>query len=81
MNIYHDKEIQTNKKKGNITTRLYLDYLITFSPLNNLNIREHQPDLFDLFLTRERMDSEEETYLSYKEMLLEKLDLYYFRLD
>ena len=59
----------------------HLDDLMTFDSSNNLNEGEYQSDPFDILLKRERMDSKEETYLSYEEMSLEKLDSYYFRSD
>ena len=61
--------------------RSHLDNLITFDSSNDFTMREHQSDSFDVFLTRERMDSEGKTYLLYEEMSLEKLDSYYFRSD
>ena len=64
-----------------VTTQSHLDDLITFGPSNDLITEEHQSDLFDILLTRKRIDLEEKTYLSYKEMSSEKLDSYYFRLD
>ena len=65
----------------NITTQLHFNDLITFHPSNDLIIEEHLSDLFDIFLTKKRMDSERKTYLPYKEMSSGKLDLYYFCLD
>ena len=64
-----------------VTTQSHLDDLITFGPSNDLLTGEHQPDPFDILLEGGRMDSEGETYLSYKEMSLRKLDSYYFRSD
>ena len=62
-------------------TQSHLDDLITFGPLNDFITREHQPDLFDILLTKEKMDSKGKTYLSYEEMSLRELDSYYFRSD
>ena len=81
MNTYYDKRIQTDEEKGNVTIQSHLDDLITFDSSNDLIIGEHQPDLFDILLTRERMDSKKKTYLSYEEMSSRKLDSYYFRSD
>ena len=64
-----------------VTTQLHLDDLITFDSSNDLTIKEHQSDLFNIFLIKEKMNSKEETYLSYEEMSLKKLNSYYFRLD
>ena len=72
---------QTDDEGGNVTIQSHLDDLISFSPSNDLNMREHQPNPFDIFLEGERMDSEGETYLSYEEMSPGELDSYYFRLD
>ena len=81
MNIYHDQETQTDKERGNVTVQSHLDDLITFDPSDNLITEEHQQNPFDILLEKERMDSEEETYMSYEEMSSGKLDSYYFRSD
>ena len=54
---------------------------MTFDSSNNLSKEEHQPNLFDIFLKRERMDSKRETYFLYDEMSSGELDSYYFLLD
>ena len=79
MNTYHDQEIQTDRERGNVTIQSHLDDLITFDSLNDLISSEYQRDLFDIFLKEEKINSEEETYISYKEMSLRELDSYYFR--
>ena len=64
-----------------MTNQSYLDDLITFDSSNYSSKEEHQPNLFDIFLKRKRMNSERETYFPYDEMSLGELDSYYFRSD
>ena len=64
-----------------VTNQLHLDDLITFDPSNNPSEEEHQPNLFNILLGEERMDSKGKAYSSYDEMSSRKLDLYYFRSD
>ena len=91
LNINHDQETQIDKERDNVTTQSHLDDLITFDPSvddliifdssDNLITKKHQRNSFDILLKRERMNLEEKTYMSYKEMLLKELDSYYFRSD
>ena len=69
------------RRESDVTTQLHLDDLISFSPSNDLGVREHQPNPFDILLEGGRMDSKGETYLSYDEMSSRELDSYYFRSD
>ena len=64
-----------------MTVQSHLDDLITFDPLNNLSKRERQSNPFDILLKGRRMDSDGETYFSYKEMSSGELDSYYFQSD
>ena len=64
-----------------MTIQSHLDDLITFGPSNDLITEEHQSDPFDILLIGGRMNSKGKTYLSYEEILSEKLDSYYFRSD
>ena len=54
---------------------------MTFESSNNPNKEEHQSNLFDILLERERMDLEREEYFPYEEMSPRELDSYYFRSD